>query len=408
MKIGTVFSGIGAFEQAVKKLNIEHEIIFACDIDKYVKQSYMANYETKYWFDDIKSINKDSVNEEIDIFVGGSPCQSFSVAGKRLGFEDTRGTLFFEYARCIKELQPKMFIYENVKGLLSHDGGRTWETIKNVFDDLGYKYSYQVLNAKDYGIPQNRQRIFVVGFKDDVDFKFPQKQELKLKVKDLLETAIAPKYYYQKDYGIQNNNINTIRKRNSIEAGDNREHKNGLCPTLTASMGMGGNNVPVINEKYFLSDTIMNGITARGTNTFNDDSVYSNRYDEPLRENKDGISHTLRASLSSVPIIQDKYFLSDKMAEFVLRPHTFNKNPTIDTDIAKTLVATMGKGQRASQANYVTTNSKLRKLTPRECLRLMGFPDDFKQVVSDSQMYKQAGNSIVVNVLEAILKEIKK
>ena len=121
MKVGTVFSGIGAFEQALKKLNMEHEIVFACDIDKYVKQSYFANYETKHWFDDIRDITKEKIQDELDVFIGGSPCQSFSVAGKRLGFEDTRGTLFFEYARCVKELQPKVFIYENVKGLLSHD-----------------------------------------------------------------------------------------------------------------------------------------------------------------------------------------------------------------------------------------------------------------------------------------------
>ncbi len=302
MKVGTLFSGIGAFEQALKKLNIEHEIIFACDIDKFAKQSYLANYETKHFIENITKFDTSIIEDELDIIVGGSPCQSFSVAGKRLGFEDTRGTLFFEFARVVKELKPKMFIYENVKGLLSHDKGNTWETIKNVFDDLGYKYSYQVLNSKDYGIPQSRNRIFVVGFLDhNVDFKFPQKQELKLKVKDLLETAVAPKFYYKKDYGITNANINTIRKRNSVERGDNREHKSGLCPTLTASMGMGGNNVPVILD-----------------------------------------------------------------------------------------------------------NGKLRKFTPRECLRLMGFPDDFKQVVSDSQMYKQCGNSIVVNVLEEILKEIIK
>jgi len=282
---------------------MEHEIVFACDIDKYVKESYFANYETKHWFDDIRDITKEKIQDELDVFIGGSPCQSFSVAGKRLGFEDTRGTLFFEYARCVKELQPKVFIYENVKGLLSHDGGRTWETIKNVFDDLGYTYHYQVLNSKDYGIPQNRQRIFVVGFRNDfnVDFKFPEKQELKLRVKDLLETSVAP--------------------------------------------------------KYNLSNVVVQGIKSRTDKEFSENSVYTNRYDEPLRENKFGISHTLRASLSSVPIIYE---------------------------------------------------STLRKLTPRECLRLMGFSDDFKQVVSDSQMYKQTGNSIVVNVLEEIIKNIWK
>lgn len=297
LKVGTVFSGIGAFEQALEKLNINNEIIFACDIDKYVKKSYEANYKCNQWFSDIKEINKNNVKENIDILVGGSPCQSFSVAGKRLGFEDIRGTLFFEYARLIKELQPKVFIYENVKGLLSHDKGKTFETMLNVFNELEYNYYYQVLNASDYLIPQDRKRIFIVGFRSDVkyDFCFPIKKELKLKFKDLLEKSIDQKYYYKDNHGIKNSNLNSLRIRNNTT----REYKSGLCPTLTALMGTGGNNVPVL-------------------------------YD-----------------------------------------------------------------------------GRLRKLTPRECLRLMGFSDNFKQVVSDTQMYKQCGNSIVVNILEEIIKNIR-
>lgn len=309
MNIGTVFSGIGSFEQALIKLNIDHKISFACDIDKYVKQSYLANYDLleENFHNDITKLNSSMIKDDIDILVGGSPCQSFSVAGKRGGFEDTRGTLFFEFARLVKELKPKVFIYENVKGLTSHDSGKTFEIILNTFNELGYKYYYKILNSKDYGIPQNRQRIFVVGFKDNnINFEFPIKQELKIKVKDLLEKDVEEKYYYKNDHNILNNNINFIRKRKDTSRGDNREIKSGLCPTLTASMGLGGNNVPVINEKFFY-------------------------------EKNDGL---------------------------------------------------------------------LRKFTPRECLRLMGFPDDFKIVLSNMHIYKQVGNSIVVNVLEEIMKNI--
>ena len=204
IRVGTAFSGIGSFEQSLEILNVPHEIVFACDnggilfediasseelieIEKlqnkkeklalvesiykkarktnFVKKSYLENYELKEddFYHDVRFLGS-HIGKEIDIFVGGSPCQSFSMAGKRGGFEDTRGTLFFEFARCVKEFQPKVFIYENVKGLLSHDKGKTFETMLNTFDELGYKYHYQVLNAKDYGIPQNRQRIFVIGF----------------------------------------------------------------------------------------------------------------------------------------------------------------------------------------------------------------------------------------------------
>lgn len=191
IKIGTAFSGIGAFEQALEILNLPHEIEFACDnggillediikeedkkilelitnpLDKlnfvesiykktkrrnnFVKQSYLENYnlDEKNFYHDVRFVGG-HINKKIDIFVGGSPCQSFSMAGQRGGFEDTRGTLFFEFARCVKEFQPEVFIYENVKGLLNHDKGKTFETVLNTFEELGYKFFYQILNAKDY------------------------------------------------------------------------------------------------------------------------------------------------------------------------------------------------------------------------------------------------------------------
>ena len=175
-----------------------------------VRQSYLANYEIDeenfHW--NISFLDGNQYKHKVDLFVGGSPCQSFSLVGKQRGLNDTRGTLFYEYARLIKEIEPKVFIYENVKAILSNDNGRTWEKIKEVFDELGYKVYYKngdkpsVLNAKDYGIPQNRERLFVVGFRKDIklekEFRFPQPIKLKKKMKDFLLDNVSGRYYLTK------------------------------------------------------------------------------------------------------------------------------------------------------------------------------------------------------------------
>ena len=169
IRLGTLFSGIGAIEHALKRLNLKTEIIFACDNDSHAKKSYLANYhiKDKDFYDDVgeSSLNAKKYKYKVDLLVGGSPCQSFSMVGERKGFEDTRGTLFYDFARVISECKPKIFIFENVKGLVSHDNGNTWSRIQEVFKDLGYHTSSEVLNSKHFGVPQNRNRIFVVGFR---------------------------------------------------------------------------------------------------------------------------------------------------------------------------------------------------------------------------------------------------
>ena len=205
IRLATMFSGIGSIEHALKRLNLKEEIVFACDNDKYVKQSYFANYEIaeSSWYDDVKNIDGNKYIDKIDLLVGGSPCQSFSMVGKRKGFDDTRGTLFYEFARVVKESQPKVFIFENVKGLVNHDKGNTFEVIKETFKELGYKFKYRLLNSKDFGIPQHRERIFVIGFKDhSIDFEFPEPISLEYKMQDFLEDYIDSKYYL-KEKGIK-------------------------------------------------------------------------------------------------------------------------------------------------------------------------------------------------------------
>ena len=167
----------------------------------YVKQSYMTNYKVAEndWYDDIRFLNGLPYKNKVDILVGGSPCQSFSIIGKRAGLDDTRGTLFYDFARLVKEIEPKVFIYENVPGILTHDKGNTWEVISSVFNSLGYKVYEKLLNSKDYGIPHDRKRLFVIGFKDHkVDFNFPKPIKLTKKMFDYLDDDVEVKHYLGK------------------------------------------------------------------------------------------------------------------------------------------------------------------------------------------------------------------
>lgn len=354
IKVATVFSGIGAPEQALKKLNIDYDIVFACDNDeielkesfedikrnfkksqysdinkyvsdiysntkkpKYVKQSYFANYDIdeERWYPDIRFLDGKKYKNNIDIFIGGSPCQSFSIIGKRGGLEDARGTLFYEYARLVKEMQPKVFVYENVPGMLVHDGGNTWKVIQNVFKSLGYKIKYQVLNSKDYGIPQNRKRLFVVGIKKQYpDFSFPEPFELQKTMFDFLEEEVNFRHYLGKK---------------GFEFVTNPNYKNRAR----------------VNKEIIQTEK------ANQQFNWNGDFVF-----EELEKVKD--------------------------------------NPKIMT--------------RAYVGDFEGKKGVIRQLSYRECMRLMGFSDDYKIVVPNVPAYRQAGNSIVVNVIEEIIKEIFK
>lgn len=365
-RIATLFSGIGAIEYAFKRLNINTEIIFASDIDKFVKQSYFENYEIdeSRWYSDVKDINGKKYKGKIDLLVGGSPCQSFSMVGKRKGLEDTRGTLFYEFARIVKESQPKVFIYENVKGLVNHDKGNTFETIKATFDELGYKYFYQLLNAKNFGIPQNRERIFVIGFKSKkVNFEFPEAIDLEYKMQDFLEDFTNSKYYL-KEKGVKFVTSSKNRKKRYTQING----EIALCQKA--------------NQQF----------------NWHGDFIYESKRQQEFDE-----------FIFDVNDVEEKYYLSEKIKKYVLTEGTKNFKTRIKTDleVARPLLQSMHKMHRAGVDNYVTHNKgRIRKLTPKECLRLMGFRDDFKQIVSDTQMYRQAGNSIVVDVLIAILKQM--
>lgn len=329
----------------------------------FVWKSYLANYEIDpnhlHW--DVSFLDGTQYYDQIDLFVGGSPCQSFSMVGHRGGLDDTRGTLFYEYARLVKEIQPKVFIYENVKGLLNHDNGNTWRVVQKVFQDLNYDFSYQVLNSKDYGVPQNRERIFVVGFRKDValkqSFQFPKPVPLTITMQDLLIDTIQGKYFLNTkgvDFVTQDKNI---EKSYTQISGDIQ-----LCQKA--------------NQQF----------------NWHGDFIFVDEADQKKI------------------IDLEKYYLSQKVEKYVLSSGTknFYSKPKTDLPVARPLLTTMHKMHRAGVDNYVTRQGRLRKLTPRECLRLMGFEDNFKIVVSDLQMYRQAGNSIVVDILMHLVKEIGK
>ena len=357
INIATVFSGIGAPEQALLKLGYKINIIFACDngeieikdqvedvraiISKmnseevnlyvksiyaktkkhnYVKESYFANYDIKEsnWYEDIRFLDGKPYKNKVDLFIGGSPCQSFSIIGKRAGLEDTRGTLFYEFARLVKEIQPKVFIYENVPGMLTHDHGNTWTIILSVFESLGYKIYKSILNAKDYGIPQDRKRLFVVGFMNqDASFNFPKKRKLKNILRDFLETNVDVRHY----------------------------------------LGKKGFEF-VTNPKY------------KNRARINQDIIQTEKANQQFNWNGDFIFEPLE-------------HINTKS----------NKNEILE---------------RAYVSTWNNELGVIRQLSYRECMRLMGFPDSYKIVVPNVPAYRQAGNSIVVNVLEAVIKEIEK
>lgn len=328
-----------------------------------VKQSYMANYriskEHFHW--NVAFLDGHQYANQVDLFVGGSPCQSFSLVGKQRGLDDTRGTLFYEYARLIDEINPKVFIYENVRAVTSHNGGKTWEKMQEVFKELGYSVSWTVLNAKNYGIPQNRERLFVVGIRNDlsqpVDFTFPEPIPLEKKMKDFLMEN-APGGYFLPKKGVEF----VTMERNLSKKFTQIDGEVQLCQKK--------------NQQF----------------NWHGDFVFQSEED---------------AQAHNIPDLE-KYFLSEKVRKYVLSSGTknFYSKPAVDLEIARPLLTTMHKMHRAGVDNYVTTQGRLRKLTPRECLRLMGFSDTFKIVVSDTSMYQQAGNSIVVDVLIAIMRQI--
>jgi len=244
-----LFAGIGGIRTGFKSIFKENiEFVFASEIDKNAQKSYLLNYgETPYG--DITKIDEKDIPAH-DIILAGFPCQAFSVAGQRKGFEDTRGTLFFDVARIAKFHKPKVIFLENVKGFVGHDKGRTFEIVKKTLQNMGYTVFYEVLNTKDFDIPQNRERIYIVALLGIDKFEFPKGVVPTKSIHDFLSEDIGKEFYYEgkplyekiKD-DITNRDTLYQWRRHYV-----RENKNNLCPTLTANMGTGGHNIPILRD----------------------------------------------------------------------------------------------------------------------------------------------------------------
>ena len=388
MKFLDLFAGIGGFRLGMESAG--HECIGFCEIDKFARASYKAIHDTKGEIElhDITAVSDESIRRigRVDIICGGFPCQAFSIAGNRRGFEDTRGTLFFEIARFASILRPKYLFLENVKGLLSHENGITFETIISALDELGYDVEWQVLNSKDFGVPQNRERVFIIGHLRGERTRrvFPLSNTSKQvdKHQKLSTNTLTTRYPNSQGVGSyiiesESQRVSSIGNINPSGRGMNGEvyQADGLAPTLTTNKGEDQKIIiPVLTPDR--PEKRQNGRRFKNNG-------------EPM--------FTLTA--------QDKHgiLIAGKL------PGNHDQNSRVyDTNgLAPTLSTMQGGGQEPK----IMQNFHIRKLTPRECWRLQGFPDwafdKAQKVNSNSQLYKQAGNSVTVNVIAAIAKEIR-
>lgn len=367
----SLFAGIGAVEMGAYRVYDDVNIVAAAEIDKYARISYMANHKIKKesFYNDVKILDGSKYKGLADCVSFGFPCQDYSIAGKRAGLEGQRGTLFYEGARIVKESQPEFFISENVKGLLSSNSGKDFKTIMDILrNELGYYCHQAVLNTKDYGVPQNRERIYIVGFKDHElyhRFQFAPKIKLEKRLKDVLESDIDEKYYLS-DTAIKG----FISHRERMEAKGNGfkfEPTDGNCVASSITTRAGSRP----DDNYIKIEGMLN---CKGTDQIR--RVYG----------VDGVAATLTTMQGG------------------------NQEPKIQVKSATKAgyeTATTGDSINLTHPDSKTRH-RIRKLTPRETLRLQDFPDSFTQVVSNSQMYKQAGNSMSVNILEMIFRQIEK
>lgn len=399
IKVGSDFSGVGAFDQALKRLGINYEIVFACDMDKYARQTFEHNYGKPVYYPE-NVYDREIPSESLDIYMTSPPCQAFSLAGKRLGKDDERGILFFNSHEFIMQNKPRFFIFENVKGLLSDNGGQTFNewieylggksvngtaTMFPINEAAPYHIYHAVLNAKDFGIPQNRERVFIIGIRDDQDnnFDFPKKERLIRRLKDVLENEVDEKYF------LSEKGIEHILAKEGVYTGINESPVR--CITTRYSASLAGTFLKIKSATKCGYETA----------TENDSINFS----VPSSETRRGrVGKEVAQTLDTA--CNQGLWIADYRADEGLRI----RKDLISPCITSSMRASNEWKPKAGTRNppLVGYNYKIRRLTPRECFRLMDFPDTFDfSVVSDSQAYKQAGNSICVGVLERIINRLK-
>lgn len=433
-RVLSTFTGIGGFELGILNAadtvgKFDVDFIGYSEIDKYAVSVYQRHFNGVDNYGDITKIDADSL-PDFDCLVGGFPCQAFSIAGKRGGFDDTRGTLFFDLARILRAKQPRLFVFENVKGLLNHDSGRTFRVIIAAIDELGYDCQWQVLNSKNFGVPQNRERVVIVGhlrgtprpqvfpFRDDypetsnpdtgkgqlVDLTFRQPYGYRVRKDDRAGTLDAN--YYK---GIANQErpgvmVGTLRTHKDGEGF--REMKSGVAPTLPARARNDGSGQPII----YVPEATKKGYAEATVG----DSINLSQINSKTRRGRvgKGIANTIDTGMQQYTV------------QPVITPDRINKNQNgrrakDDGDPAFAVTATDRHG-------VMLNGAYIRRLTPRECERLQAFPDDWTiegvgmcqgklcdsgkydaclghfVPMSDTQRYKMCGNAVTTNVVQAV------
>ncbi|RIL22691.1 DNA (cytosine-5-)-methyltransferase [Staphylococcus gallinarum] len=427
-----ICSGIGGFRSALEKHG--HKCLAFAEIDKYAKQSYKAIYETdgEEELNDITTITDDHFRlykGRCDIITGGFPCQAFSIAGNRRGFDDTRGTIFFHIARAIKEIQPSYVLLENVKGLFSHDKGRTFGTIIQALDELGYVTEWGLFNSKYWGVPQNRERVYILVTRKDVYDQpklfdlLKQQIEVTTRLVDVLEDEVDEKYYLSEEKTKKltlNEDLSGRLNHYDYRDVDSIHSTEKVSPTLNTMQGgdrqpkvaVLGNSSATGHRSQDIHDTdgISPTIAARDykgakqiairqiANIVDNKDTFGGNPQRGRIYDSDGLSPSLNCMRGGG--------LELKVALPVLTPDRLNKRQNgrrfkEDGEPMFTLTSQDRHG--------ITDGIRIRKLTPLECWRLQGFSDEQfykakESGVSNSQLYKQVGNSVTVKVVDAIVK----
>jgi len=393
IKVASLFSGIGGFEKGLLQAIPDAKIVFSSEIDKYARQIYKKNYGVEP-HGDITKIKASSIPDH-DILCGGFPCQAFSIAGKRRGFEDTRGTLFFEIVRIAKVKRPKLLYFENVRGLLSHDEGRTFQTILRSMDDLGYDAEWQVFNSKNHGVPQNRERVFIIGHLRGANTRpiFPitnngkeideiQRQSTNTITSRYEGAQAVGTYIIESEFNAQINQLN-----NPTHSNNRIYDPDGLSPSINCMEG--GNRQPFIALTESRTDE------AKKIRKNIKDKDYSPRRGKELVPRTDGLMNCVTSGQSKEQFI--------------------TCHSTLPRSSMSGLGGT-GHLQRDDNLSYccdannniaVEVDQQIRRLTPVECERLQGFPDNWTEGISNTQRYKCLGNAVTVNVIEFISLHIK-
>lgn len=408
IRVGSDFSGVGAFNQALMRLGVDYEEVFACDMDKFARETFIHNYGMPGYYPE-NVYDREIPSESLDVYMTSPPCQAFSIAGRRLGKDDERGILFFNSHEFIKVNKPRFFIFENVRGLLSDDkankkdkygrtfqewidmlGGKSVNGVKTMFghiDAVPYHLHWRVINAKDHGVPQNRERVFLIGIRDDEDnnFQFPKEEPLVKRLRDVLDDEVDDKFYLSEKMLEKI----TFEKKGSIEVAN--INKGGQKGAVVSSEG---SHVGCLSATDYKLPKLVK-------------MEYGNkRLNETLDKHELPLDKPMIIDAYNKSIHEDMITLTTRVNASNC---TFLSNPKIHNCITEAI------GRQGSSKEFINSckkiikeSNQIRRLTPRECFRLMDFPETFTWPVSDSQAYKQAGNSIVVSVLYKILKELLK